>query len=325
MYYFKHMLKKIKEVTKNKDFINFLKSLSIFIILLLLETTIFTLLIDFTGLNLRKIYIFTEVHFIFFLFILIFIIISFRDFLKIRYLKEFDPQRIIFFLIINLLSLFTFYKLNQYFMNNPQFIHQNALIFIPLWYLNALIILFSLLFMVFDTEFLKYAYQQFKNKLFISLIISFIAYFFIKNFLKLWPLFSKIVARTVFFMLKLVNPHSFYKLSHNIPTIGTSKFSVQIFKACSGIEGMALFLILFFIIILPDHKKINFKKVLLLYPLGLLGAFLINVLRTFSILIVGHYISPEFALKAFHSNIGWITFTIYFLIFIYFAYPWIKD
>ncbi|MEM2956610.1 MAG: archaeosortase/exosortase family protein [Candidatus Pacearchaeota archaeon] len=79
----------------------------------------------------------------------------------------------------------------------------------------------------------------------------------------------------------------------------------------------------FIIISAFEWKKINKAKMFLIFPFGLIGMFLTNVLRITSIIIVGRYISQEFAVTTFHSNIGWILFIVYFMIFWYLSYNWL--
>ena len=98
-------------------------------------------------------------------------------------------------------------------------------------------------------------------------------------------------------------------------------FSVLIGSPCSGIDGMTLFTTLYVLIIAFDWKNVNKLKALIFLPFGTLGMFCMNTLRVYLLLIVGVLYSKEFAIGAFHSNIGWILFLCYFLSFLYLMYP----
>ena len=109
-----------------------------------------------------------------------------------------------------------------------------------------------------------------------------------------------------------------------MPVVGTPALAAKIYSPCSGIEGAGLFLLLFTALFIIEYKNLNKGKVLVLYLVGLIGAFIVNILRTFSIFVIGNFTSPEFAIGAFHSNVGWILFTLYFLAFVYIVYPWMR-
>ncbi|MBW3013798.1 exosortase/archaeosortase family protein, partial [Candidatus Woesearchaeota archaeon] len=104
----------------------------------------------------------------------------------------------------------------------------------------------------------------------------------------------------------------------------TSEHAVAIFKPCSGIEGISLFLLFFSIIAIIEWKTLNKKRLFVLYPLGVLFMFLINIARITFLIIAGIEISPEFAMGGFPSNFGWILFAVFFFIFMYFSYNWMK-
>jgi exosortase/archaeosortase family protein len=98
-------------------------------------------------------------------------------------------------------------------------------------------------------------------------------------------------------------------------------FSVLIGSPCSGIDGMTLFVTLYCLIVCFDWKNVNKLRAAIFLPFGTLGMFLMNTLRVYLLLVVGVLYSEEFAIGAFHSNIGWILFLVYFLTFLYFIYP----
>lgn len=315
----------INSILKNKNLIRSTKTFLIFSLILIFEIVFLSVAIDFKGLDLTNIYIFTELHFIFFLFIFIFAILSFKDLLKLKITPKVENKLTIMFIIINLVLLFIFYKFNLFIINNSQEVIKNAIFYVPLWYLNKIAIPISLLFAFFNFRFIGFFLKKFKKDIAVSVILSLIFHIIILFIEKLWIFFARITAFLVYIMLKIFFPTASYVINRgNVPTIAIPGFSATIYYPCSGIEGMGLFLLLFSVIVFIERKRINIKKVIALYPLGILGAFMINIIRTFSIFFMAHYTSPEFAIGAFHSNIGWILFTIYFLIFMYFSFAWMK-
>jgi len=86
---------------------------------------------------------------------------------------------------------------------------------------------------------------------------------------------------------------------------------VGITTACSGIYSFGIFASAFIAFVFTEYKKIDLK-VLALLALGIFTAYLANILRMVTIILVGYYYdTPEtnlqFMLQA-HSNAGWIIF-----------------
>jgi len=102
------------------------------------------------------------------------------------------------------------------------------------------------------------------------------------------------------------------------PLVNASGFATVIGPPCSGIFSMVLFTALFSFVYWLDREKINSRKALYAYIIGVLGAYAINLLRVIALLIIGAKWSPEIAVGLFHTNAGWILFAVYS-----FAYWWV--
>jgi hypothetical protein len=120
----------------------------------------------------------------------------------------------------------------------------------------------------------------------------------------------------LFFLLSLGKADVYLDVQNRI-VIGINDFVVGISNQCSGVDSLLLFSSLYFIISALDWKKMRKKPLIYFFIFGLIGAFLMNILRVYLLMLVGAYISPTFALHAFHTNIGWILFIIYFVIYWY--------
>jgi exosortase/archaeosortase family protein len=81
---------------------------------------------------------------------------------------------------------------------------------------------------------------------------------------------------------------------------------------------------LFTFFLVLDWKAINPKKAVFLYFFGTVVMFTVNIIRVYLVLLMGNIINPEFAMKGFHENIGWVLFTIVFIIFEYLTYSWMR-
>ena len=137
----------------------------------------------------------------------------------------------------------------------------------------------------------------------------------------LWPYFSFVVSKVVYFLLGLVSSDVAF-VPPDIIRFGD--FSARIAEACSGIFSIFIFTGLYLFILFIDWNKFNKKKALGLFIPAVLGAFFVNILRVFVLMIVGNYISIEAALGLYHSYTGMIFFMIYFIVFWFFAYKWMK-
>jgi exosortase/archaeosortase family protein len=137
-------------------------------------------------------------------------------------------------------------------------------------------------------------------------------------------LFSNLQVQANTFLMGLLGFDFSYAIGGGDPRLALSNFKVIIGAPCSGVDSLLLFTGLYWFIGLLDFAKYNTKKLLLLFPIGLIGVYAMSILRIFLLMLVGAFYSPKLALNSFHTNAGWIIFVIYFLGFIYFALPWMK-
>jgi len=98
-----------------------------------------------------------------------------------------------------------------------------------------------------------------------------------------------------------------------------SDFAVNIAPACSGYEGIGL-VCSFVGVYLHIHKKdFKFPQALLLFPIGALLIWLLNVVRIVVLILIGEHWSPDIAVEGFHSQAGWLTFIIASLVILWVA------
>jgi archaeosortase C (PEF-CTERM variant) len=99
--------------------------------------------------------------------------------------------------------------------------------------------------------------------------------------------------------------------------------SVYISTACSGIYSFSIFASAFIAFVLTEYNKID-RKVGLLMVLGILTAYVANILRMVVIVLVGYYTyTPQEGLQAMlvaHSNAGWIIFLVWIGLFWFLMY-----
>jgi exosortase E/protease (VPEID-CTERM system) len=93
-------------------------------------------------------------------------------------------------------------------------------------------------------------------------------------------------------------------------TIGTQRFHVEIAPACSGLEGVGLVLVVAILWLLVFRRECKFPRSLVLIPCGITLIFLFNSVRIAALILIGNAGAPRIAVGGFHSQAGWIAFSI---------------
>jgi len=183
----------------------------------------------------------------------------------------------------------------------------------------------GLIFLAFAFFQLQF-FMRFFRKFIIALTIA-IPYFVIALVLRqLWHFFSGTVMHSSAFLLNILGiSNSIVQEAGKAPLFTVGTFSAYIGSPCSGVDGLIMFSGLYAFIGLLDWHRINKKRLLILFPLGLIGMFAMSIIRIFTLMLVGAKWSPKLALSLFHNNAGWILFVSYFLVLMYFAYPWLTN
>lgn len=225
------------------------------------------------------------------------------------------------FFSLGIIFNFLFFYSKVIINNNLTIAIKFLVFFIILRYLLlALAILFFSL-AVLGYGHIKSLVKNFKKELGISAMTTIILVIFSILIQNAWSFLSSTITTVEYFLLKL-----FFRdaIRYSNYDIGVNNFVVNIGKVCSGIESILLFTFLYLIIFFLDRKKINYKRMLLIYPLGLFGVFIVNIIRIFLLLLIGILYSPTIAVGVFHTNAGWILFIMYFGIFWYGVYKFVR-
>jgi exosortase/archaeosortase family protein len=164
-----------------------------------------------------------------------------------------------------------------------------------------------------------FIFIQIFNKAAMTLLYSY------ELFTNEWVIFAKITSIGTAGILSLFMSGVTYSFeSVYRPIVMTPSFSGIIARSCSGIIGLSLFALLFGLILVMDWRRINKGKAIASFVVGLAGIVFINIIRITSLFLVGIYVSREFALGLFHTNIGLVLFLLYFLIFEFYTYNWLR-
>jgi exosortase E/protease (VPEID-CTERM system) len=93
-------------------------------------------------------------------------------------------------------------------------------------------------------------------------------------------------------------------------TIGSASFQVYIEPYCSGLEGMALMLVFSIVWLWLCRRELRFPRAILLVPISLGAAFLLNSMRIAALVLIGNAGAVNIAMGGFHSQAGWIGFNL---------------
>jgi CAAX prenyl protease-like protein len=93
-------------------------------------------------------------------------------------------------------------------------------------------------------------------------------------------------------------------------TVSTDRFAVTVSEQCSGLEGIGLMLAFCATWLWFFRREYRFPRALIIVPVALLLAFLLNVLRIAALVAIGDAGYPGIAAVGFHSQAGWIAFNL---------------
>jgi len=169
---------------------------------------------------------------------------------------------------------------------------------------------------IFGLDFLELLFKKAKWEMVFSFVYSIFMYWFATFIRGYWLFLSKLVAYSDYALMKISFLQPVVSFSDpNLPFLGVPGFMLGIADTCSGIESLGYFVLAYSALVLINWNHINFKKALLLFIPGLIGTFLVNILRVYLLFIIGIFISRDFALNAYHTNAGMVLFILYFIMF----------
>lgn len=123
----------------------------------------------------------------------------------------------------------------------------------------------------------------------------------------LWP----VATRTTFFIVRiLVRPFDAFTADPAAMTIGNHRVTVAIAPTCSGLEGIGLVLAFSVVWLILFRRECRFPQALLLLPIGVAVAFLLNSVRIAALILIGDAGFQSVAAGGFHSQAGWIAFNV---------------
>ncbi len=301
---------------------------------LIVKSVLFVLLLGLVQVLIQPLSHFTPLPAIFKPFSLIYIedtmFFVFAIFVVYNWKKLVDVKKYSFkvndwliFVPLGVMSVLMYYLL-KFSLDITQFWLSYPLYFVVFKYLMLLFMVLYFAFAVFGREMIEDMFCKYKRQMpYLALLAA--GYWSVSSLLEsMWHVFSGVVAYLVASLLKLSYQGVSVTAGASGPTLLAPGFGARIASMCSGINSMLLFTVLFVIIVAVDFKKINIRKALIVFVPVLLGVFLLNVFRIYLLFLVGINISRDIAIGMFHTNAGDVLFCLYFFMFLFYAYPWMK-
>ena len=123
-----------------------------------------------------------------------------------------------------------------------------------------------------------------------------------------WGIATDLTFRMVALLLQPFVTTPFIDAAHH--DLGSRSFHVIIDKRCSGLEGAGLMLAFSSVWLWFFRRECRFPRALLLIPAGILVLWLANSVRITSLILIGNAGAPDVAVGGFHSQAGWIAFSL---------------
>ena len=162
--------------------------------------------------------------------------------------------------------------------------------------------------------------RHFAPELFASVVALF-TYFPLRLFVAAWPFYSMLLARTVHFLGGLFVTGLGYAPGTS-PTITGPVLDVHILFGCSGLDGLRLFQVLFFLLLVCDWDRLRRWRTLTGYAAGLGLMLVANAVRIAAMVVVGNRVSADLVVR-YHLEAGWVYVTAVFLLLLLVSYRWL--
>ena len=103
-------------------------------------------------------------------------------------------------------------------------------------------------------------------------------------------------------------------------TVDNERINLLIATSCSGVYSFAIFTSAFIAFVASEFTEWDGRLKWFL-GLGILAAYLANLLRMYIIVMVGHFYGSE-ALKWTHANVGWMIYMAWIALFWWWLFRW---
>jgi exosortase/archaeosortase family protein len=238
-----------------------------------------------------------------------------RQTLKDWKITKFRWSQAILYFFLAIISIGGYYALRYWIKHNVTAAAGNKIMLIILLYIGIMTFPILLLLATFQFDTLRKLLSTHIKEIPYYVLSGTFIYFALVSIENLWIYFSSGIARMLQFIFRIFYDNVTLSFRPEGPVLRVESFGALIGAPCSGIDSFFLFTGLYAFVFLLDYTKLNKTRMLLLFPIGAIGMYLINLIRIFLLFLTGIYINPKFAVGLFHQNIGWILFILYFVFF----------
>lgn len=229
------------------------------------------------------------------------------------------------FAILAIVSFSAHYLLKFWVTQNLALATNHAIAITILKYLLLVMFVIFTATACYTASFLNQFFRKLWKPIGAFALVGLFYFFLIQVFQVIWYSLSYFVSQAVRFLLSLTFSSVYFSPGSFTtgPTLGAAGFYVGISDACSGIDSLLLFISLYVLLLALDWKRMHLSRMFILFIPGIIGTIAYNILRIYLLLLVGIFYSPTFAVDTFHTNIGWILFLVFFLIFWNYGSKWV--
>ena len=228
-------------------------------------------------------------------------------------------QRWLLWLAVQILVTAGFTVITSLIFQTPVDPSRFSLSWFSTWLVLASATLFFWLYALAPGQFWIQFIRQERSALFVGILLGICAWWIIKGMLILqnapiynddasWNSLSKPTLKVCHYLLGLIYSDIVYQPENYL--LGTTAFQVEVSYACSGIAGVSLITMFLIAYLWLFRKEFRFPQAYLLFPLGISVIWFANTLRIVLLIAIGVSYSPDIAVKGFHSQAGWIVFTL---------------
>jgi exosortase/archaeosortase family protein len=154
----------------------------------------------------------------------------------------------------------------------------------------------------------------------VAALIVLLTFFPSRAIEELWPWYGQALGRFVY-MLSSIFARGIGYIGNSNPTLTGPNLDVTIVLACSGINGIELFDYLLGAVAVLDWNRLQKRRLLAAYVLGLFAMLLGNSLRITSLVVFGNRGFADLVAH-YHITAGWLFFSVVFLVYLSFTYGW---
>ncbi|MEK7452583.1 MAG: archaeosortase/exosortase family protein, partial [Patescibacteria group bacterium] len=191
---------------------------------------------------------------------------------------------------------------------------------IPVTFANFFLLYLADLFLflaIFGVRFAKSILQEFV--LVVNILMGFLlsAYFIETQ----WKFFSYGILYALQFLLPFVSKGATVNFSNF--HVRVDGFTAVVGAPCAGFYSIVLFVIffLFSLYLLKQKHAINRGRAMLVFCLGLVVLFFVNVVRIGIIILIGGFISPTLAVSFFHTYLASFFFLAFLFVYLWYVMP----